>query len=184
MTPKQTPTTPGAASISDFLLDSRTPSTPGGTQGGGYDAEEAAREKDVDRKVEELVKEARIWRVANSAQWVAWGIVQAKVPELDEAEEASSSVTISASPGPIDADAPRPTPMTDLQSDEAVQHQNSHDHDQRPEEGHGEDDDEFDYLGYAQERAMFFWGDLVEMGLVRKDELPADLVSHLKTVKY
>ena len=68
-------------SISDFLLDSRNP---GGIGSIDYAEEEILREAETDRKVEELLKEVKIWRVANSAQWVAWGIVQAKVPELDK----------------------------------------------------------------------------------------------------
>lgn len=188
MTPKQAPTTPGAASISDFLLDSRTPSTSVGGSS-AYDAEEAAREKETERQVEELVKEARLWRVANSAQWVAWGIVQAKVPDLDKNDNANGEALsphiadgISASPAPIDGQSAQL--MTDPQTPDVKQQQDSHDHDQRPEEGHGEDEDEFDYLGYAQDRALFFWGDVLELGLVGKDELPKELVGKLKIVKY
>ncbi|KAF2970708.1 hypothetical protein GQX73_g2898 [Xylaria multiplex] len=35
-----------------------------------------------------------------------------------------------------------------------------------------EGDPDFDYLGYAQERAMFFWGDCVASGLIKLDDLP------------
>ena len=62
------------------MLDSRGPPN-------SYDAEEAAREESVKKEVDRLMKETRLWRVANSAQWVAWGIVQAKVPGMEEALE-------------------------------------------------------------------------------------------------
>jgi choline kinase len=41
-------------------------------------------------------------------------------------------------------------------------------------------DDEFDYLSYAQDRALFFWADVLTMGLVREDELPAELLPQVK----
>lgn len=48
-----------------------------------------------------------------------------------------------------------------------------------------EDDDEgFDYLGYAQERAMFFWGDVLQLGIMRKDELPQTLLEKIKIVEH
>jgi choline kinase len=48
----------------------------------------------------------------------------------------------------------------------------------------GEEKEEFDYLAYAQDRAMFFWGDMVALGLVRREELPEELVRRLKVVEY
>lgn len=45
-------------------------------------------------------------------------------------------------------------------------------------------DEEFDYLAYSQDRAMFVWGDLVGMGLVKKEELPEELRKRLKVVEY
>jgi choline kinase len=93
--------------------------------------------------VKELLDEARLWRPANSAQWVAWGVVQAKVPEL------------AGNKG------------NDADSDDAK-----------------EEEDEFDYLSYAQDRSYFFWGDCVQMGLVKLEELPESLQSRLKIVKY
>ena len=47
----------------------------------------------------------------------------------------------------------------------------------------GEEGEEFDYLAYAQDRAMFFWGDMVNLGLVRREELPEELVRRLKVVE-
>jgi len=36
----------------------------------------------------------------------------------------------------------------------------------------GEDGDgEFDYLGYAQERALLFWGDMVSLGVMKEEEV-------------
>lgn len=84
--------------ISDFMLDARTPgggsanSGGSGYIGGGgavfdYDKEESEREKAQEEEIQRLLQQARVWRLANSAMWVAWGIVQAKVPELDALEE-------------------------------------------------------------------------------------------------
>ncbi|POR38394.1 Putative choline kinase, partial [Tolypocladium paradoxum] len=114
---------------------------------GGWGAAERDREEQSDRQVRDLLDETRLWRPANSAQWVAWGIVQAKVPGLDANNE--------------------------------------------PLRGHAapaaEDDvglDEFDYLSYAQDRALFFWGDVVQMGLVKAEELPESLRARVKIVEY
>lgn len=43
--------------------------------------------------------------------------------------------------------------------------------------------DEFDYLSYAQDRVMVFWGDCVLMGLVKKEKLPETLQARLKIVE-
>jgi len=48
----------------------------------------------------------------------------------------------------------------------------------------GDEEDEFDYLGYAQDRAMFFWGDVLSLGIVKKEELPETLLKRVKTVEY
>jgi choline kinase len=52
------------------------------------------------------------------------------------------------------------------------------------DEPHAEVEEEFDYLGYTQERAMFFWGDAIKMGMVRVEELPEEIRSRVKTVEY
>ncbi len=65
-------------------------------------------------------------------------------------------------------------------------------HDKRPEGGEsaGPDDEgeaeeeEFDYLGYAQERAMFFWGDVLQLGIVKREDLPRELLEKVKIVEY
>ena len=140
-------------SITEFLLDSRTPGGSAALES-SYAEEEARREKDVDRQVAELMKEARMWRVANSAQWVAWGIVQAKVPELATGQEPAAAA---------------PTQDGEEQHSDGVA---------------ADDDEEFDYLAYSQDRAFFFWGDVVNLGLVRPEELPEKLRERLKIVPY
>lgn len=140
-TPSLGPTTPSlgpttsSSSIVDFMLDARVPP-------GGWNACERARDEENEQQMRELLDETRLWRPANSAQWVAWGIVQAKVPGL-EAEAGDEA------PDAEDEDMGA---------------------------------DEFDYLRYAQDRALFFWGDCVQMGLVKAEELPEDLRSRLKIV--
>lgn len=145
------------------------------------------------------MKEARLWRLANSAQWVAWGIVQAKVPELGDPQVAPSPDELSpALMTPTSDASPSMTSLPlDQPSEEAQQKHESQSHDKRPEgllaeallsgqniDGVADEDEEFDYLGYAQERAMFFWGDVVTLGLVKKEELPEGLRERLKVVHY
>ncbi|TQW00610.1 hypothetical protein V2A60_001679 [Cordyceps javanica] len=76
-TPSLLPTA-SSSSIVEFMLDARAPA-------GGWTAAERAREEQSDAQVRELVESTRLWRTANSAMWAAWGVVQAKIPGLDEA---------------------------------------------------------------------------------------------------
>ncbi|KAL4873846.1 hypothetical protein BDV12DRAFT_54063 [Aspergillus spectabilis] len=87
-----------------------------------------------------LMRQTRLWRILNTAQWVAWGIVQAKVPGLEDEDNTPTPTS--------------PTPPVDSDVD---------------------DSDEFDYLAYAQDRAIFFWADLVSLGFVKKEKLPEGL---------
>ncbi|KAL2016500.1 hypothetical protein VTK56DRAFT_3463 [Thermocarpiscus australiensis] len=133
-----------ASSIVEFMLDARTPP-------GGWREEERRREEEAEERVRELMEETRLWRTANSAQWVAWGIIQAKIPGLLEED---------ADDGGISRDG---------------------------EEEDGEvmgDADAFDYLGYAQERAYFFLGDCVSLGLVKAEELGEEVRARIKVVDY
>lgn len=88
--------------IGDFMLDARTPGSSSANASTSalnlpaaamdYDKEEKEREKRQEEEIQSLLDETRLWRLANSAQWVAWGIVQAKVPELDEKEDRKGSL--------------------------------------------------------------------------------------------
>ncbi|PHH82292.1 hypothetical protein CDD82_6472 [Ophiocordyceps australis] len=129
----------GGVSSSDFSLDLGAPA-------GGWTAADQEGERRSDQDARLLLQEAHLWRPTNSAMWVAWGIVQAKVPALNANNEP-------------------------LPPDEA-----------RRAEDESATVAEFDYLLYAQDRAFFFWGDLVHLGLVKRDELPEALAERLKMV--
>ncbi|KAI1761130.1 kinase-like protein [Hypoxylon sp. FL1150] len=135
-----------SSSIKEFMLDSRAPP-------GGWKEEERRREDLAEAQIDALVDETRLWRVANSAQWVAWGVMQAKIPGFADGAE----VVVEA--------ATQPTAIAAPEEEEA--------------EG---DAEEFDYLAYAQDRAMFFLGDCVKLGLLREDELSTEVRGRLKYV--
>jgi choline kinase len=179
-------------SIGEFLLDSRTPGGSSLDLGAAalydYKEEEAQREKATEHQVEELLKETHMWRVANSAQWVAWGIVQAKVPELDESvtptlsgtelveEPTQIEIGISGKENGSLEKRPKGFKAEALSSGDKIT-------ERELEVLDGEEEkEEFDYLAYAQDRAIFFWGDMVALGLVKKEELPEELVRRLKVV--
>lgn len=137
------------------MLDARVPSNQ------WHEAERQCEEQS-ERMVDALLEETRLWRPANTMQWVVWGIVQAKVPgsgtgsgsehqegpdEAVEAAEAHSEASGASSASP------------------------------------DEEDEEFDYLSYAQDRALFFWGDCVLMGLCKEEDLPEDVRGKLKYVE-
>ena len=121
--------------------------------------EEKRQDEAVKSEVKKLLRETRLWRVANSAQWVAWGIVQTKVSGMDEALEAQKNST----PKSEDSIIRAPQAHLDSELEEA---------------------EEFDYLGYAQERAMFFWGDVLQLGIVKREDLPEELLNKVKVVEY
>src|SRR3569833_644353 len=150
-TPPKLHTATSSSSIVEFMLDARVPP-------GGWKEEEKKLEEQSERQVDRLMEETRLWRIANSAQWVAWGIIQAKVPGFKPAGDGGPSLGES--------------PDEQVLSNGAA-----------PEEA-GDGSDEFEYLGYAQERALFFWGDCLTAGLVTKEELPEELQQRVKIVPY
>jgi choline kinase len=78
--------------IPEFMLDARAAPNSNsasafGAGQGDYESEERMREERQQAEIERLLTETRLWRMANTAQWVAWGIVQADIPELNEVDE-------------------------------------------------------------------------------------------------
>lgn len=182
--------TAAPSTISAFMLDSRAP------PGQSYQEQEAQAERDAEEEARRLMAETKLWRIANSAMWVAWGIVQAHVPGLPAFDavrgienENTKNHTTTALDGAtadikIEAEA-------EEQKDPAVSTMESGpgsdvkvEMDQEADLFKSQDDEEFDYLAYSQDRAMFVWGDLISMGLVKKEELPEALWPRIKYVDY
>lgn len=136
-------------------------------------------EDEIEAEITGLMHETRLWRLANSAQWVAWGIVQAHIPGMEKLSisgPASGNTSQSATPRPSPHPAPQAQPPVQLEPNEATDplspeaEQAAEDlADKRPEED--VEDEGFDYLSYARERALFFWGDALQFGFVTEDEL-------------
>jgi len=121
---------------------------------------EKSADDEHDKEVRLLMHQTRLWRVMGSAQWVAWGIVQAKVPGMEEGiAEALAAHNESSEDG----------------------HKGGGDQQAPPVGDDADEEGDFDYLAYAQDRAMFFWSDLLAMNLVRAEDLPAPLVEHIKS---
>ncbi|KAK1990977.1 choline/ethanolamine kinase [Colletotrichum falcatum] len=157
-TPALLPTS-SSSSIVEFMLDARVPPN-------HWKEEERRAEEATEAEVKDLYEETRLWRGINSAQWVAWGIVQAKVPGFEsqeEIEQQEKQAHNEAAAAAGDAEAKAEVQAAADAEDEG---------------------DEYDYLSYAQDRALFFLGDCVIMGLVRKEELPEDVQSRLKIVDF
>ncbi|GKT96382.1 choline kinase [Colletotrichum tofieldiae] len=148
-----------SSSIVEFMLDARVPPN-------HWKEEERRAEEATEAEVKELYEETRLWRGINSAQWVAWGIIQAKVPGFEsqeEIEQQEKQAQNEAAAAAGDAEAKAEVQAAAEAEDEG---------------------DEYDYLSYAQERAFFFLGDCVIMGIVNKEELPEDVQSRLKIVDF
>ena len=170
------------------MLDSRAPPAQ-------IAEEEKQRDEALESAIKRLYDETRLWRIANSAQWVAWGIVQATVPGMDEALEAQknstpkSENTISRNTGPTRLACVPLSPEVAALAQGAEDKRPESSEAAREESQSGEEEDEgedegFDYLGYAQERAMFFWGDILQLGIVKKEDLPKELLEKVKIVEY
>ncbi|OJD34567.1 choline kinase [Diplodia corticola] len=182
------PTLAHSSSISAFMLDSRAPPQQ-------LEEQEEREEAELEKEIKRLMAETQIWRLANSAQWVAWGIVQAKVsglPDFDDEMKKNTAANRNAGPSASDikeGEQSYMTPqgdqgvgMTDPPSAEAEEAADVGD--ANSSSGAAEGEEEFDYLGYANDRAMFFWGDAVKLGIIKEDELPEEVRKRLKIVEY
>ncbi|KAF4535567.1 Choline/ethanolamine kinase [Lasiodiplodia theobromae] len=179
------PTLTHSSSISAFMLDSRAPPQQ-------LQEQEEREEAEIEKEVKRLMGETRLWRLANSAQWVAWGIVQAKLPGLPDFDsETKKNTAVNGAIPEEEQDYMNPQsdqgvgvtdpPSEDLQDKKAEEGADLGD--AGSSSGTAEEE-EFDYLGYANDRAMFFWGDAVRLGIVKDDELPEELRQRLKVVDY
>lgn len=119
---------------------------------------EMSAEEEHDKEVRFLMQQTRLWRVICSAQWVAWGIVQAKVPGMEE----GIAESLAASNGSVES------------GDKSAEEKPAVD-------GDVDEEGDFDYLAYAQDRVMFFWSDLLALNLIKAEELPAPLVEHIRS---
>ncbi|RJE18345.1 Choline kinase [Aspergillus sclerotialis] len=156
--PESTPlmrATQSNTSFPSFHLDA------GATSNSLAQEAEKADEDSIEANVQFLMAQQRLWRVINSAQWIAWGIVQAKIPGMEEGiAQASQPADNSngSTPKAAEAEAEAKSPV-----EEAIE------------------EDGFDYLAYAQDRAMFFWADLLALNLADEKDLPPELVEVVKT---
>lgn len=167
------------------MLDARTP----GGQQSNYQEEERKREEELENQVDRLMMETRYWRIANSAQWVAWGIVQANVPDLDELDEKKEGAGDSNAEAETRGESDEPgSPKSGAAKADGLNgtaniKEESNDQ-TKDDNNEGDDEEEFDYISYAQDRAMFFWGDCVDLGLIRREELPEKLRDRIKVIGY
>lgn len=157
-----------SSSIVEFMLDARVPP-------GGWKEEERRAAEARDARVRDLLSETRLWRAMNSAQWVAWGIVQAKIPGYTDNDDDDEVGRAGAPPSPAGSEATVTRGSEDAEGSGA----RAAGGENEEEEGEG-----FDYLSYAHERALFFWGDCVQMGLIRLEELPEGLRGRVKMIEY
>lgn len=116
-----------------------------------------AQQDAVEADVQFLIRQTRLWRAFNAAQWAAWGVVQAKIPGMEE------GITEMA-----------------LEKEKSAASNDTTTNEDSSDDG-GEE--EFDYLAYAQDRVMFFWADLLSFGLVKEDELPPHMLQRVKAVE-
>jgi choline kinase len=138
------------SAVTPFNLDD-------GPDSSSWSQDQKSLEEDLEAEVRRLMQQTRLWRAMNSAQWVAWGIVQAKTPGMEE----GVSEMLATSNNGNGHKTPGETKLVPVDADI-------------------DEEDGFDYLAYAQDRAMFFWSDLLTLGLINPDDLPAPMVEHIR----
>jgi choline kinase len=186
--------TANPTSISGFMLDSRAP--PGERY--SYGEQEAQRERQIEEEARRLMAETKLWRLANSAMWVAWGIVQAHVPGLPDFDSEDKKPNNAHNKHAAELESATLELRAEAEAEEeeqkngAVSSDNAgkkdsdfgNETEQDAELFKPQDEEEFDYLAYAQDRAMFLWGDALRMGLIKAEELPKEVQERVKMVEY
>lgn len=194
--------TAAPSNISAFMLDSRAP------PGSQYQEQEAAAERQIEEETRRLLAETKLWRLANSAMWVAWGIVQAHVPGLPDFDALDKQANADAyANNPSGAAAELDSATAEIRAEagaeggpeeksgagivsektateEGATQGNMTQAEQDADLFKPQDEEEFDYLAYANDRAMFVWGDAMRMGIVSPEEVPEELRSRAKVVEY
>lgn len=207
-----------SSSIVEFMLDARIPP-------GGWREEEYRREGEKEHKIRDLMAETRLWRLVNSAQWVAWGIVQAKIkgyPDDSKKTEGYDENKGEREDTPTPIQCPREGDSSILGGQERRQKLNGANNtcasakqeivetgttagqvvettkmtqevpffgyeNEESFSPHESDDvatDEFDYLAYAHDRAMFVLGDCIQAGLIRWEDIDESIHEEVKIIKY
>lgn len=174
------------------MLDSRAP------PGEKYSEQEAQRERQTEEETRRLMAETKLWRLANSAMWTAWGIVQAHVPGLPDfdaedkkANTSESAAALESATTEMRAEAQAETETEEDRKEGLVSKEKAEENQDAKAEANkdadifkSQDEEEFDYLAYSQDRAMFLWGDAIRMGLIKAEELPEEVRQRVKMVEY
>jgi choline kinase len=169
------------------MLDSRAPPSE------KYSEQEAQRERQTEEETRRLMAETKLWRLANSAMWVAWGIVQAQVPGLPDfdaeekranANESAAELESATTEMRAEAEAEEKKKPGSVSQEKADKTDGAKTDAEDTDIFKSQDEEEFDYLAYAQDRAMFLWGDAIRMGMIKAEELPEDVRQRVRMVEY
>ncbi|KAJ4373352.1 hypothetical protein N0V83_003647 [Neocucurbitaria cava] len=183
--------TAAPSSISAFMLDSRAPP---GEKHTSYQDQETQAERQTEEECRRLMAETKLWRLANSAMWVAWGIVQAHIPGMPdfEAEKKKADAGKTAEAEELESATAELRAVAEAEEKKGSVSQEKADKkddakvpsDEETDLFKSQDEEEFDYLAYANDRAMFLWGDAIRMGVVKAEELPEELQKKVRVVEY
>jgi len=191
-TPSMHPSAPAIGMVSSFTLEARGPPSATSSHGGGVVLRDLAekeemQEEAVRREIERLRWETRAWRGLNSAQWIMWGIVQATIPGLPDFAHLKSPYLRAKEKNEPEEDLDKtPTVKAELESSDGSQREaaGGREVSTKDEQVDEEDEDSFDYLSYAYSRAQFFWGDVIGLGIMDRDELPDDVRERAVVLDY
>ncbi|KAG7861555.1 hypothetical protein KL919_002289 [Ogataea angusta] len=123
------------------------------------------KESELPARVVELYNETIIWRATNSIFWALWGVITKG--SISGEKPAHLKATYETGPN---GEVYRVTIEDDIDLDDEA----------AVEEIGDDNDDNFDYLHYSLEKVGMVMGDLIQLGLVAKEELDPRFHSQIK----
>ncbi|KAJ2902232.1 Choline kinase [Zalerion maritima] len=174
-TPSFLPHTGSSSSIVEFMLDARIPP-------GGWKEEERKHDEERDAMMGQLLEETRLWRLANSAHWVAWGMVQARIKGFVDYEDLATPTPTAGDEKQLGGHCNKGKEI--VETGETKGQEVTGEDPPSPLESEDAASDEFDYISYAHERAMWLVGDCIGMGVLTWDDVPEESRDEVKIVEY
>lgn len=114
----------------------------------------------IEAEVKSLEKQALLWRACTSASWAAWGLVQAVVDIKSDLKTRQDLLTKEGYKFDESKD-------NTASGEDETDKKSTNSSGDEVEEG---EEDLFDYIAYAREKAMLFWADMLKFGIVTRDE--------------
>ncbi|AOW05525.1 kinase-like domain-containing protein [Yarrowia lipolytica] len=118
-------------------------------------------EDQIQVEVDGLMEEVRDWRPAVHLYWLVWGIVQAVIDQ-EEDDEIREELNMETGQYTFETEEEKQQLSASSGSSANLKPSVSHSSASEVEE----EEDPFDYLSYASQKAQLFWSDMIRFGLL------------------